>query len=172
MSKIIPSLWFDTEAEEAARFYVSIFPNSRLGAITRFGPGAPGPEGSVMSVEFELDGQRFIALNGGPQFTFNEAVSFTIDCDSQAEVDEYWAKLADGGEAGVCGWLKDRYGLSWQVVPKRLPELLRDPDAAKSQRVMAAMLKMKKIDIAELERAAAGGETGFGRNEGPRSGRG
>lgn len=155
MSKVKPFLWFNTEAEEAARFYVSIFPNSSLGNIARYGSAGPGPQGSVMTVEFELDGQPFIALNGGPHFKFNEAVSFIIDCENQSEVDEYWTKLSDGGEEGPCGWLKDRYGLSWQVNPRRLTELLRDPDAAKSQRVMAAMLKMKKIDIAELERAAA-----------------
>ncbi len=155
MSKVKPFLWFNTEAEEAARFYVSIFPNSRLGNITRYGSAGPGPEGTVMTVEFVLDGQPFIALNGGPHFKFNEAVSFIIDCDTQAEVDNYWAKLTDGGEEGPCGWLKDRYGLSWQVNPRRLTALLRDPDAGKSQRVMAAMLKMKKIDVAELERAAA-----------------
>lgn len=157
MSRIVPSLWFANEAEEAARFYVSIFPNSKLGAITRFGPGAPGPEGAAMAVEFELDGQRFLALNGAPGIVFNETVSFTIHCDTQAEVDEYWAKLTDGGEAGVCGWLKDRYGVSWQVVPRRLPELLGDPDPGKVQRVVAAMLAMRKFDIAEQERAAAGG---------------
>lgn len=155
MSKVTPFLWFDSEAEEAARFYVSLFPNSRLGTITRYGSAGPGPEDSVMTVEFELDGIPFTALNGGPHFKFNEAVSFSIECDSQAEVDEYWAKLTDGGEEGPCGWLKDRYGLSWQVNPTRLSELLRDPDPARSQRVMAAMLKMKKIEIAELEHAAA-----------------
>lgn len=155
MSKITPFLWYDSQAEEAAQFYVSIFPNSKIGTITRYGAAGPGPEGSVMTVDFVLDGQPFIALNGGPHFHFNEAVSFSIDCSSQAEVDEYWSKLTDGGEEGPCGWLKDRFGLSWQVNPARLGELLGDPDHAKSQRVMAAMLKMKKIDIAELERAAA-----------------
>lgn len=155
MSRVTPFLWFDTQAEDAARFYVSIFPNSTLGTITRYGSAGPGPEGSVMTVEFELDGQPFTALNGGPHFQFNEAVSFTIECSSQEEVDDYWARLTDGGEEGPCGWLKDRYGLSWQVNPTRLAELLRDPDGSRSQRVMDAMLKMKKIDIAELERAAA-----------------
>ena len=156
MSKITPFLWYDSQAEEAARFYVSIFPNSEVGAITRYGSAGPGAEGTAMTVEFVLDGQPFIALTGGPHFTFNEAVSFSIDCRSQAEVDEYWSRLtADGGEEGACGWVKDRFGLSWQVNPARLAELLGDPDRAKSQRVMAAMLTMKKIDIAELERAAA-----------------
>jgi predicted 3-demethylubiquinone-9 3-methyltransferase (glyoxalase superfamily) len=121
----------------------------------RHGSAGPGPEGSVLTVEFELDGQAFVALNGGPQFTFSEAISFQISCDSQEEVDEYWSKLSEGGEEGPCGWLKDRFGLSWQIIPKRLPELLGDPDREKSQRVMAAMLEMRKIDIAGLERAAA-----------------
>jgi predicted 3-demethylubiquinone-9 3-methyltransferase (glyoxalase superfamily) len=155
MSKVTPFLWYDSEAEEAARFYVSIFPNSNVGTITRYGSAGPGAEGSVMTVEFVLDGQPFIALNGGPHFQFNEAVSFSIDCDRQAEVDDYWSRLSEGGEEGPCGWLKDRFGLSWQVNPARLGELLRDSDRARSQRVMTAMLKMKKIDIAELERAAA-----------------
>jgi predicted 3-demethylubiquinone-9 3-methyltransferase (glyoxalase superfamily) len=155
MSIVTPFLWYDSEAEEAAHFYASIFPNSKIGTIARYGAAGPGPEGSVMTVEFVLDGQPFIALNGGPHFTFNESVSFSIDCGSQAEVDEYWSRLSEGGEEGPCGWLKDRFGLSWQVNPTRLGELLGDPDRAKSQRVMAAMLKMKKIDIAELERAAA-----------------
>lgn len=155
MSKITPFLWYDSQAEEAANFYVSIFPNSKIGAITCYGTAGPGPEGSVMTVEFVLDGRPFIALNGGPHFKFNESVSFSIDCGSQAEVDEYWSKLTEGGEEGPCGWLKDRFGLSWQVNPARLGELLSDPDRAKSQRVMTAMLKMKKIEIAELERAAA-----------------
>jgi predicted 3-demethylubiquinone-9 3-methyltransferase (glyoxalase superfamily) len=157
MSKITPFLWYDSQAEEAAHFYVSIFPNSKIGSLTRYGAAGPGPEGSVMTVEFVLDGQPLIALNGGPHFKFNESVSFSIDCRSQAEVDEYWFRLTEGGEEGPCGWLKDRFGLSWQVNPTRLGELLGDTDRAKSQRVMTAMLKMKKIDIAELERAAANG---------------
>jgi predicted 3-demethylubiquinone-9 3-methyltransferase (glyoxalase superfamily) len=155
MQKITPCLWFDTEGEDAAKLYTSIVPNSRITNIMRHGSAGPGPEGSVLTVEFELDGQAFVALNGGPQFTFSEAISFQISCDSQDEVDEYWSKLAEGGEEGPCGWLKDRFGLSWQIIPKRLPELLGDPDREKSQRVMAAMLEMRKIDIAGLERAAA-----------------
>jgi predicted 3-demethylubiquinone-9 3-methyltransferase (glyoxalase superfamily) len=155
MQKITPCLWFDTEGEDAAKLYTSIVPNSRITNIMRHGSAGPGPEGSVLTVEFELDGQAFVALNGGPQFTFSEAISFQISCDSQEEVDEYWSKLSEGGEEGPCGWLKDRFGLSWQIIPKRLPELLGDPDREKSQRVMAAMLEMRKIDIAGLERAAA-----------------
>jgi predicted 3-demethylubiquinone-9 3-methyltransferase (glyoxalase superfamily) len=155
-TKISPFLWFDTQAEEAARFYVSVFPNSRIVTTTRYGEAGPGPKGSVMTVVFELDGQEFIALNGGPQFKFTEAISFSIDCKTQQEVDEYWTKLTRGGEEGPCGWLKDKYGLSWQVNPTRLGQLLSDPDAKKSKRVMEAMLKMKKIDIATLEHAAAG----------------
>ncbi|HEY6054671.1 MAG TPA: VOC family protein [Gaiellaceae bacterium] len=154
MPTINPFLWFDTQAEEAADLYTSIFPNSRIVDVARYGPAGPGPEGSVMTVAFELDGQRFVALNGGPEYTFSEAVSFQIDCSSQEEVDRYWSALAEGGEEGPCGWLKDRFGLSWQVVPIRLLELLRDPDTEKSQRGMAAMLQMKKIEIGELEQAA------------------
>ena len=152
--KITPWLWFDTEAEEAARFYTSVFPNSRLGEITRYGAAGPRPEGMVMTVSFVLDGQEFAALNGGPEFSFTEAISFQVLCESQDEVDAYWTALADGGEEGPCGWLKDRYGLSWQIVPTALPELLGDPDREKSQRVMEAMLGMRKIEIAGLERAA------------------
>ncbi len=159
-SKINPCLWFDTEAEEAARFYCSIFKNSKVGTISRYGREGKqihGKEaGSVMAVEFELDGQRFAALNGGPQFKFSEAISFQIHCDDQKEVDYFWAKLTDDGEEGPCGWLKDRYGLSWQVVPKVLFEMLVHPDQAKSQRVMKAFLQMKKFDIAALKRAYAG----------------
>jgi predicted 3-demethylubiquinone-9 3-methyltransferase (glyoxalase superfamily) len=156
MPKITPCLWFDTEGEEAARFYTSVFPNSRIVDVARYGEAGPRPEGTVMTVQFELDGQEFVALNGGPDFTFNEAISFQVDCRDQEEVDAYWSALSEGGEEGPCGWLKDRYGLSWQIVPRALPELLADPDRAKSQRVMAAMLKMKKIEIDSLERAAAG----------------
>ena len=155
MQKITPCLWFDTEGEEAARFYTSVFPNSRIVDIARYGSAGPRPEGTVMTVSFELDGQKFVALNGGPQFTFNEAVSFQVMCESQDEVDTYWSKLSEGGEEGPCGWLKDRFSLSWQIVPTRLPELLEDPDREKSQRVMAAMLDMRKIDVEALERAAA-----------------
>ena len=155
MPKITPCLWFDTEGEEAAKLYTSVFPNSRIVEVSRYGSAGPRPEGTVMTVSFELDGQAFVALNGGPEFTFDEAVSFQVDCETQDEVDAYWSKLSEGGEEGPCGWLKDRFGLSWQIVPGVLPELLADPDREKAQRVMAAMLKMKKIDIDELERAAA-----------------
>ncbi|MGZ4387910.1 MAG: VOC family protein [Gaiellaceae bacterium] len=155
MPKINPFLWFDTQAEEAATLYTSIFPDSRIVEVSRYGSAGPGPEGAVMTVSFELDGQRFVALNGGPEYTFSEAISFQIDCASQEEVDRYWGALAEGGEERPCGWLKDRFGVSWQVVPTRLMELLLDPDAEKSQRVMAAMMKMGKIEIEELERAAS-----------------
>jgi predicted 3-demethylubiquinone-9 3-methyltransferase (glyoxalase superfamily) len=155
MEKITPFLWFDTEGEDAARFYASVFPNSKIGEIARYGSAGPRPEGTVMTVSFELDGQRFVALNGGPEFTFSEAVSFLVNCDTQDEVDSYWSALSEGGEEGPCGWLKDKFGLSWQIVPNRLPELLADPDRERAQRVMEAMLKMKKIEVDELERAAA-----------------
>jgi predicted 3-demethylubiquinone-9 3-methyltransferase (glyoxalase superfamily) len=155
MQKITPCLWFDTEGEDAANLYTSVFPNSRIVEISRYGSAGPRPEGTVLTVLFELDGQSFVALNGGPQFSFNEAVSFQVHCDDQDEVDYYWSKLSEGGEEGPCGWLKDRFGLSWQVVPRRLSELLDDPDPEKSQRVMAAMLQMKKIEVDELERAAS-----------------
>lgn len=156
MSAITPFLWFDTEAEAAAEFYTSLFPNSRITEITRYGTAGPREAGLVMTVSFELDGTPFTALNGGPQYRFNEAVSFAVRCADQAEVDRYWESLtADGGEVGPCGWLKDRFGLSWQIVPQRLPELLTDPDREKAQRVMAAMLGMRKIEVAELEQAAA-----------------
>jgi predicted 3-demethylubiquinone-9 3-methyltransferase (glyoxalase superfamily) len=155
MREITPCLWFDTEGEEAAKLYTSIFPNSRITDVARYGSAGPRPEGTVMTVSFELDGQKFLALNGGPQFTFSEAISFQVLCESQDEVDTYWSKLAEGGEEGPCGWLKDRFGLSWQIVPTRLPELLQDPDRERSQRVMAAMLEMRKIDVGALERAAA-----------------
>jgi predicted 3-demethylubiquinone-9 3-methyltransferase (glyoxalase superfamily) len=150
-----PCLWFDTEGEEAARFYTSVFPNSRIVEVARYGEAGPRDEGTVMVVSFELDGQAFTALNGGPEFKFTEAVSFQVDCADQAEVDRYWQTLSEGGEQGPCGWLKDRYGLSWQIVPTRLNELLRDPDRERAQRVMKAMLGMGKIDIAGLEAAAA-----------------
>jgi predicted 3-demethylubiquinone-9 3-methyltransferase (glyoxalase superfamily) len=156
MQKITPCLWFDTEGEDAAKLYTSIFPNSKIKSIARYGSAGPRPEGTVMTVDFELDGQEFVALNGGPDFTFNEAVSFQVYCESQDEVDSYWSKLSEGGEEGPCGWLKDRYGLSWQIIPTALPRLLGDSDQEKAQRVMAAMLNMRKIEIDELERAAAG----------------
>ena len=155
MPKPTPCLWFDTQGEDAARFYTSLFPNSRILEISRYGDANPSQAGQVMVVRFELDGQTFMALNGGPQYTFSEAVSFTIDCADQAEVDRYWEALTDGGEEGPCGWLKDRFGLSWQVVPTRLVELLGDPDADRAQRVMRAMMSMRKIVIADLEAAAA-----------------
>ena len=155
MPQLTPRLWFDTEGEDAAELYTSVFPNSKILEVARYGSAGPRPEGTVMTVTFELDGQQFLALNGGPDFTFNEAVSFQIFCRDQDEVDHYWEKLGEGGEHGPCGWLKDRFGLSWQVVPSRLTELLEDPDREKSQRVMAAMLQMGKIEIDELERAAA-----------------
>lgn len=154
MPKITPCLWFDTEGEEAATFYTSLFPNSRITDVARYGSAGPRQEGTVMTVAFELDGQAFTALNGGPEFTFNEAISLQVDCEDQAEVDGYWSALSEGGEEGPCGWLKDRYGVSWQIIPSALPRLLEDPDAEKTQRVMAAMLKMRKIEVAELERAA------------------
>ena len=155
MQKITPCLWFDTNGEEAAEFYTSVFPNSRIVSVARYGEAGPRAAGTVMTVNFELDGQAFVALNGGPDFTFSEAISFQVDCADQEEVDRYWSKLSEGGEEGPCGWLKDRFGVSWQVVPRALPELLGDPDREKSQRVMAAMLQMKKIEVDALERAAA-----------------
>ena len=155
MNTITPCLWFDTEGEEAARFYTSVFPNSKILEISRYGEAGPREAGAVMTVGFELDGKRFLALNGGPEFTFSEAISFQVSCRDQDEVDSYWNKLSDGGEEGPCGWLKDRFGVSWQIVPTALPELLGSPDPETSQRVMRAMLKMKKIEIAELERAAS-----------------
>jgi len=156
MQKITPCLWFDTEGEEAAQFYTSVFPNSRIVEVTRYGSAGPRAEGTVMTVSFELDGQGFVALNGGSDFTFNEAISLQVDCDSQDEVDSYWNALSEGGEEGPCGWLKDKYGVSWQIVPRVLTELISDPDQEKAQRVMAAMLQMRKIEIGELEKAAAG----------------
>ena len=155
MNTITPCLWFDTEGEEAARFYTSVFPNSKILEISRYGEAGPREAGAVMTVGFELDGKRFLALNGGPEFTFSEAISFQVSCRDQDEVDSYWNKLSDGGEEGPCGWLKDRFGVSWQIVPTALPELLGSPDPETSQRVMRAMLKMKKIEIGELERAAS-----------------
>jgi predicted 3-demethylubiquinone-9 3-methyltransferase (glyoxalase superfamily) len=157
--KITPCLWFDTEAEAAANHYVSIFKNAKIVKIGRY--GKEGKEihgkaaGSVMAVEFEIEGQKFVGLNGGPQFKFSEAISFQITCDSQAEIDHFWSKLTDGGKEVQCGWLKDKFGLSWQVVPRMLPELLGNPNAEKADRVMRAMLQMKKFDIAALQKAAA-----------------
>jgi predicted 3-demethylubiquinone-9 3-methyltransferase (glyoxalase superfamily) len=155
MPTITPFLWFDREAEEAARFYTSVFPDSKVLEVTRYGPAGPGEAGAVMTVSFELDGERFVALNGGPQYTFTEAISFVVTCRTQDEVDHYWNALSDGGEEGPCGWLKDRYGVSWQIVPTALPELLGDPDPERAQRVMSAMLGMRKIVVEELEQAAA-----------------
>jgi predicted 3-demethylubiquinone-9 3-methyltransferase (glyoxalase superfamily) len=155
MNKITPCLWFDTEGEEAANFYTSVFPNSKINDVARYGSAGPRPEGTVMTVSFELDGLEFVALNGGPDFTFNEAISFQLSCKDQDEVDAFWSKLTEGGEEGPCGWLKDKYGVSLQIIPTALPRLLGDPDPEKSQRVMAAMLQMKKIEVDELERAAA-----------------
>jgi predicted 3-demethylubiquinone-9 3-methyltransferase (glyoxalase superfamily) len=160
VQKIAPCLWFDHEGEEAARFYVSIFPDSGIDAVSRYGKEGfeihGKPEGTAMTVSFHLGGQSFTALNGGPQYRFSEAVSFQVSCETQAEVDHYWGKLSEGGEEGPCGWLKDRFGLSWQVVPTALPRLLGDPDAAKRERVTKAFMQMKKFDIAALERAWAG----------------
>ncbi len=153
MQKITPFLWFDGEAEEAARFYTSIFENSKIQSITRYGDAGPGKKGTVMSAAFQIEGQNFIAINGGPQFRFSPAVSFLVSCETQQEVDKLWEKLSEGGEKQRCGWLKDKFGLSWQIVPSLLGEMLRDKDAEKSRRVMEAMLQMDKIDIAILQRA-------------------
>ena len=158
MQKITPCLWFDGQAEEAAELYTSIFENSKILNISRYGEAGPGEPGSVLTVEFELEGENFVGLNGGPEFHFTEAVSFQVSCEGQDEVDYFWSKLSEGGEQGPCGWLKDRFGLSWQVVPTALPRLLSDPDREKANRVMSAMLQMRKIEIAELERAAASQE--------------
>jgi predicted 3-demethylubiquinone-9 3-methyltransferase (glyoxalase superfamily) len=155
MPSITPNLWFDTQGLEAAEFYVSVFPNSRIVNVTHYGEAGPRPAGTVLTVDFELDGQRFTAINGGPEFTFDEAVSFLITCADQDEVDHYWDKLGEGGEHVQCGWLKDRYGLAWQVVPDGMEEILNDPDPARANRAMTAMLSMVKLDLAEL-RAAAG----------------
>jgi predicted 3-demethylubiquinone-9 3-methyltransferase (glyoxalase superfamily) len=160
MQKITPFLWFDSQAEEAAEFYVSVFNTVRPSAeakvldVSRYGEAGPGEPGSAMTVSFELDGLRFVGLNGGPHHAFTEAVSFYVSCESQEEVDAFWSALTEGGEESMCGWLKDRHGLSWQIVPTRLTELLGDPDPARAQRAMQAMLQKQKIDVAELERAA------------------
>jgi predicted 3-demethylubiquinone-9 3-methyltransferase (glyoxalase superfamily) len=156
MQKITPFLWFDNQAEEAANLYVSIFKNSKIVTVTRYGEAGPGPKGSAMTVVFQLGGEEFIALNGGPQFKFTEAISFVVNCETQREVDEFWEKLSKGGEESMCGWLKDKYGLSWQIVPTILGKLMSDPDPQKSKRVMEAMLKMKKIVIDDLKRAYEG----------------
>jgi predicted 3-demethylubiquinone-9 3-methyltransferase (glyoxalase superfamily) len=158
MPSITPFLWFDDQAEAAANLYISLFPNSRITGELRYGPAGPGPEGQIMTVDFELDGRPFVGLNGGPHFQFNEAVSFQIECADQAEIDHYWDGLiAGGGKAVQCGWLRDRFGLAWQVTPKELPRLLGDPDREKARRANEAMLKMVKLDIGELRRAHAGG---------------
>ena len=157
MQTITPFLWFDGKAEEAMNFYVSIFKNSKVGSVSRCGEGGPGPKGSVMSATFQLLGQEFIALNGGPMFTFSPAISFFVNCETQEEVDELWEKLSAGGEKQRCGWLKDKYGLSWQIIPSILGKLLQDKDAAKSGRAMQAMLQMDKLDIKRLQYAYDGG---------------
>ena len=156
MPTTVPCLWFDGQAEQAAEHYIAIFPNSEVLGVTRYGPGAPQPEGSVLTVEFSLDGQRYVGLNGGPQFTFNESVSIVVPCADQAEVDYYWDRLSDGGQEIACGWLKDRYGLCWQIVPAVFFEMIADPDPATVARVMRAMMDMIRFDIAGLEQAYAG----------------
>ena len=156
MQKIVPFLWFNDQAEEAMNHYISIFPDSKVVSIMRYGDAGPGPKGTVMSVTFQLAGQEFMALNGGPQFKFTEAISLFVNCETQEEVDELWAKLSEGGEAGPCGWLKDKYGLSWQIVPTALGEMLQDQDAEKADRVRRAMLQMSKIDLAGLRKAYYG----------------
>ena len=156
MPKITPFLWFDGKAEEAMNFYVSVFKNSKVVRVSRYGEAGPGPKGTVMSATFQLDGQDFFALNGGPQFAFTPAISFFVNCETQQEVDEMWERLSEGGKKERCGWLKDRYGLSWQIIPSVLGKMLQDPDAERAKRVMQAMLQMKKIDIPTLKRAAEG----------------
>jgi predicted 3-demethylubiquinone-9 3-methyltransferase (glyoxalase superfamily) len=156
MQGLTTCLWFDTQAEEAANYYTSVFDDGKITQVTRYGSAGPRPDGSVMTVDFQLAGQDFVALNGGPEFTFNEAISIQINCDSQDEVDRYWARLSEGGEEGPCGWLKDKYGVSWQVIPTLLNRLITDPDQEKAQRAMAAMLQMGKIDSAKLQAAFDG----------------
>jgi len=153
MQKITPFLWFDGQAEEAMNFYTSIFKNSKAETVTRYGEAGPGPKGSVLTASFELEGLKFTALNGGPHFKFNEAISFHVSCESQEEVDYFWSKLSEGGKTSRCGWLKDRYGVSWQIVPSILPKLLQDKNAGKSNSVMQAMLQMDKLDIKRLKQA-------------------
>jgi predicted 3-demethylubiquinone-9 3-methyltransferase (glyoxalase superfamily) len=157
MQKITPFLWFDTQAEEAVNFYTSLFKNSKITQVSRYGDAGPGPAGAVMTIAFQLNGQEFVALNGGPQFKFTEAISLYVDCENQAEVDTLWAKLTEGGEESMCGWLKDKYGLSWQIIPKGLVEMLSSPDAEKSKRATQAMLSMKKIDLVKMRQAYEGG---------------
>ena len=154
MPRVTPNLWFDTESEQAAEFYVSVFPNSGITMISYYGEAGPRPAGTVLTVDFTLDGQEFTAINGGPQFTFDEAVSFAVHCAGQEEIDYYWTRLSEGGEEGPCGWLKDRYGLSWQVIPAGYEELMRDPDQGRRDRAMRAVLGMKKIDMAAIQAAA------------------
>lgn len=153
MHKITPFLWFDGKAEEAVKFYTSIFKNSKVGRVTRYGEGTPGPKGTVMTATFQLDGQEFMALNGGPQFSFKPAISFFVNCETQEEVDNLWEKLSEGGEKGRCGWLKDKFGLSWQIVPSALGQMLSDKNPQKSKSVMTALLQMNKLDIEGLKRA-------------------
>ena len=153
LTKITPCLWFDTDGEEAANFYTEIFGNSRILHVTHYGSAGPRPAGMVMMVTFELEGQEFVALNGGPEFTFDEAISFQVNCESQDEIDRFWAALSEGGQEGPCGWLKDKFGVSWQIVPRAMDEVLRDPDGDKAQRAMKAVLGMGKIDLAEVQRA-------------------
>jgi len=155
MQRITPFLWFDNQAEQAVDFYIAIFKNSKTTAVARYGESGPGPAGSVMTVAFQLDGQDFVALNGGPHFQFTEAISLVVNCETQAEVDYFWEKLSEGGQEVQCGWLKDKYGLSWQVVPTVLAAMLQDADATRSQRVMQALMHMKKLDIAQLQQAYA-----------------
>ena len=154
--QITPNLWFDTEAEDAANFYISIFDDSRIIGVSRYTEGSPRPAGMVMAVEFELNGQRFSGINGGPEFKFNEAISFLITCETQEDIDRYWELLTDGGEEGPCGWCKDRYGVSWQVVPSGMDEMLANPDKDRAKRAMQAMMQMRKIDLAALREAADG----------------
>ena len=163
MQKITTFLWFDNNAEEAANYYTSIFKNSKILDVSRYGEVGPGPKGSVMIVKFQLAGQEFVALNGGPQFKFTEAISLMVNCESQQEIDELWRKLTAGGEESQCGWLKDKFGLSWQIVPTELGKLMSAKDPAKANRVMQALLQMKKLDIAKLQQAAEGKEPAFSR---------
>lgn len=156
MQKITPCLWYDNQAEEAAQLYISLFKNSRITNVTRYGEASPGVAGTVMVINFQLEGQDFIGLNGGPMFHFTEAISLSVDCESQAEVDELWEKLSEGGEKSQCGWLKDRFGLSWQIVPREMVEMMSDPDPAKALRVTQAMLQMTKLDIAKARQAYEG----------------